>query len=250
MYVDTPLTITRAHNENSMPQSRIIVPLDYPTAEAAEAFVTRVTPQACGLKVGKELFTAAGPALVKRLVGQGFRIFLDLKYHDIPNTVAQACKAAAELGVWMLNVHACGGRAMLNAARAALEDAAERPLLIAVTVLTSLDDQSLKEVGILDGAARHADRLAALAHDCGLDGVVCSAWEVGAIKSAHGAGFLTVTPGIRLAEGNAHDQARVATPVAAVRAGSDYLVIGRAITQATDPHAMLRTINDSIGMHA
>ena len=157
MYVDAPLTATRAPNENNLPQSRIIVPLDYPTAQAAEAFVARVAPQACGLKVGKELFTAAGPALVERLVGQGFRIFLDLKYHDIPNTVAQACKAAAELGVWMLNVHACGGRAMLNAARAALGDAAGRPLLIAVTVLTSLDDQALQEVGIMDGAARHAD---------------------------------------------------------------------------------------------
>ena len=233
-----------------MPQSRIIVPLDFPTALAAEAFVTGVTPQECALKVGKELFTAAGPMLVTRLVDQGFRVFLDLKYHDIPNTVAQACQAAAGLGVWMLNVHASGGRAMLSAARAALGDATGRPLLIAVTVLTSLDDRGLEELGIAGGAARHADRLAVLAHGCGLDGVVCSAWEARAVKSAHGAGFLAVTPGIRLAEGNPHDQARVATPDAAVRAGADYLVIGRAITQATDPSAVLRAINQSIGMRA
>ncbi|MBK7470543.1 MAG: orotidine-5'-phosphate decarboxylase [Betaproteobacteria bacterium] len=233
-----------------MPTSRIIVPLDYPTQRLAEAFVARVSPQECALKVGKELFTAAGPALVARLAAQGFRVFLDLKYHDIPNTVAQACKAAADLGVWMLNVHASGGRAMLTAAREAIAGTAQRPLLIAVTVLTSLDDQALRELGIAEGAAAHAARLAGLARDCGLDGVVCSAWEAGAVKAAHGAGFLAVTPGIRLAEGNAHDQARVATPEAAVRAGADYLVIGRAITQAADPHATLAGINKSIGTRA
>jgi orotidine-5'-phosphate decarboxylase len=230
-----------------MPNSRIVVPLDYPSVRAAEEFVARVSPQECALKVGKELFTAAGPALVARLVDQGFRVFLDLKYHDIPNTVAQACKAAADLGVWMLNVHASGGRAMLGAAREALAAAPGRPLLIAVTVLTSLDDQALRELGIAEGAARHAERLARLASDCGLDGVVCSAWEAGAIKAAHGAAFLAVTPGIRLAEGKAHDQARIATPEAAVRAGADYLVIGRAITQAADPQATLRSINMAIG---
>lgn len=230
-----------------MPTSRIIVPLDYPSARLAEEFVARVSPEECALKVGKELFTAAGPALVARLVDQGFRVFLDLKYHDIPNTVAQACKAAADLGVWMLNVHASGGRAMMTAAREALVVHPQRPLLIAVTVLTSLDDQALWELGIAEGAALHAERLARLTSDCGLDGVVCSAWEAGAIKAAHGAGFLAVTPGIRLAEGSAHDQARIATPEAAVRAGADYLVIGRAITQAADPHATLTGINTSIG---
>lgn len=233
-----------------MPTSRIIVPLDYPTQRLAEEFVARVSPQECALKVGKELFTAAGPALVSRLAAQGFRVFLDLKYHDIPNTVAQACKAAADLGVWMLNVHASGGRAMMTAAREAIGGQAQRPLLIAVTVLTSLDDQALRELGIAEGAAAHAGRLAGLACDCGLDGVVCSAWEAAAIKAAHGPGFLTVTPGIRLAEGSAHDQARVATPEAAVRAGADYLVIGRAITQAADPHATLAGINNSIGTRA
>jgi orotidine-5'-phosphate decarboxylase len=237
----------RAHNEKRMPTSRIIVPLDYPSARLAEEFVARVSPRECALKVGNELFTAAGPALVSRLVGRAFRVFLDLKYHDIPNTVAQASKAAADLGVWMLNVHAGGGRAMMTAAREALAGFPQRPLLIAVTVLTSLDDQELRELGIAEGAALHAGRLARLTHDCGFDGVVCSAWEAGAIKAAHGAGFLAVTPGIRLAEGNAHDQARVATPEAAVRAGADYLVIGRAITQAADPQATLTRINSSIG---
>ncbi|MEP7084968.1 MAG: orotidine-5'-phosphate decarboxylase, partial [Betaproteobacteria bacterium] len=152
------------------------------------------------------------------------------------------------LGVWMLNVHASGGRAMLDSARAAIGDQAGRPLLIAVTVLTSLDDAALAESGIADGAARHAATLAALARDCALDGVVCSAWEAAAIKAAHGAGFLAVTPGIRLAEGAAHDQARVATPEAAVGEGADYLVIGRAITHADDPQTTLAAINHSIGM--
>lgn len=232
-----------------MPTSRIIVPLDFPTARFAEEFAARVTPAECALKVGKELFTAAGPALVSRLVARGFRVFLDLKYHDIPNTVAQASKAAADLGVWMLNVHAGGGRAMLLAAREALAPFPKRPLLIAVTVLTSLDDQALRELGIMEGTAPHAERLARLALDCGLDGVVCSPWEARAIKTAHGPGFLAVTPGIRLAEGAAHDQVRIATPEAAVAAGADYLVIGRAITQAADPHATLTGINRSIGNH-
>lgn len=230
-----------------MATSRIIVPLDYPSARLAGEFVARVSPEECAFKVGNELFTAAGPALVARLVSQGFRVFLDLKYHDIPNTVAQACKVASDLGVWMLNVHAGGGRAMMTAAREALAAAPRRPLLIGVTVLTSLDDQALRELGIAEGAARHAERLARLTHDCGLDGVVCSAWEAAAIKAAHGAGFLAVTPGIRLAGGSAHDQARIATPEAAVRAGADYLVIGRAITQAADPHASLAGINTLIG---
>jgi len=233
---------------SNMTASRIIVPLDYPNAALADAFVARVTPGECALKVGKELFTAAGPAYVSRLVGKGFRIFLDLKYHDIPNTVAQACKAAADLGVWMLNVHASGGRAMMSAAHDALREANPRPLLIGVTVLTSLDDAALREVGIGDGAAAQADRLAALARACNLDGVVCSPWEATAIKAAHGARFLAVTPGIRLAEGANHDQVRIATPEAARRAGSDYLVIGRAITQAADPAAVLGQINATLGM--
>ncbi|MEO8137491.1 MAG: orotidine-5'-phosphate decarboxylase [Betaproteobacteria bacterium] len=229
-----------------MPDSRIIVPLDYPSANAATELVARVSPADCALKVGKELFTAAGPAFVSSLVRQGFRVFLDLKFHDIPNTVAQACRSAAELGVWMMNVHASGGRAMLGAAHDALASFRQPPRLIGVTVLTSLDDAALAELGIAEGAARHAARLARLAAEAGLDGVVCSAWEAAAIKAAHGARFLAVTPGIRLAAGDAHDQARVATPEAAVEAGADFLVIGRAITHAADPLAVLQRINQSI----
>jgi orotidine-5'-phosphate decarboxylase len=230
-----------------MPVSRIIVPLDYPTLALADAFVAKVTPGECALKVGSELFTAAGPDYVRKLVTKGFRVFLDLKFHDIPNTVAQACKSAAGLGVWMLNVHASGGRAMLTAAANALAASTPRPILIAVTVLTSLDDAALREVGLDATADAHAARLARLTRECGLDGVVCSAWESAGIKSAHGPQFLAVTPGIRLAEGEAHDQVRIATPESARRAGADYLVIGRAITQAADPHAMLRQINTTLG---
>jgi orotidine-5'-phosphate decarboxylase len=230
-----------------MAVSRIIVSLDYPSPAQADEFVARVRPGQCALKVGKELFTAAGPAYVRQLVNKGFRIFLDLKFHDIPNTVAQACKSAAALGVWMLNVHAGGGRAMLEAAVNAVRDASPRPLLIAVTVLTSLDDAALRDLGVAEGTAAHASRLAALAHASGLDGVVCSPWEATAIKAAHGERFLAVTPGIRLAEGSAHDQVRIATPEAARRAGADYLVIGRAITQAADPHTTLDQINATLG---
>jgi orotidine-5'-phosphate decarboxylase len=230
-----------------MPVSRIIVPLDYPTPVQADAFVAKVTPGECALKVGSELFTAAGPDYVRKLATKGFRVFLDLKFHDIPNTVAQACKSAAGLGVWMLNVHASGGRAMLTAAANALAASTPRPILIAVTVLTSLDDAALREVGLDATADVHAARLARLTRECGLDGVVCSAWEAAGIKAAHGAQFLAVTPGIRLAEGEAHDQVRIATPESARRAGADYLVIGRAITHATDPHATLKQINTTLG---
>jgi orotidine-5'-phosphate decarboxylase len=230
-----------------MALSRIIVPLDYPTPALADEFVARVTPGECALKVGSELFTAAGPAYVAKLAGRGFRIFLDLKYHDIPNTVAQACKAAARLGVWMINVHASGGRTMMEAAHNAVRDITPQPLLIGVTVLTSLDDPALRDVGFSDGAAEQADRLARLTHDSGLDGVVCSPWEAAAIKKAHGPRFLAVTPGIRLEQGDQHDQLRIATPDAARRAGADYLVIGRPITQAADPHATLRQINTMLG---
>jgi orotidine-5'-phosphate decarboxylase len=233
-----------------MPESRVIVPLDYPSAGAALEFVARVTPVDCALKVGKELFTSAGPAFVADLVRRNFRVFLDLKFHDIPNTVAQACRAAAGLGVWMMDVHAGGGRAMLAAAREAVGTGRDRPRLIAVTVLTSLDDAALRELGIAEGAAAHAQRLAGLAATTGLDGVVCSAWEAAAIKAAHGAGFLAVTPGIRLGSGEAHDQVRIATPEAAVQGGADYLVIGRPITQAADPAAVVRAINHSIGSRA
>ena len=227
--------------------NRIIVPLDVPSAAQALTLADTLRGQVGAFKVGKELFTAAGPDVVRALVAKGDRVFLDLKYHDIPNTVAGAVRSASELGVWMLNIHASGGRAMMEAARNAVRDIAPKPLLIGVTVLTSLGDASLREAGVDEGAAAHADRLAKLTKDSGLDGVVCSPWEATAIKSAHGARFLAVTPGIRLEQGDAHDQVRIATPDAARRAGADYLVIGRPITQAADPHATLRQINTLLG---
>lgn len=226
-----------------MTTSRVIVALDYPAADAALAFARGVRPQDCRLKIGKELFTAAGPALVETLVKQGFDIFLDLKYHDIPNTVAGACKAAAQLGVWMLNVHASGGRAMMEAAREAVGDGAGRPKLIAVTLLTSMGAREIEEVGLVGDAAAAVRRLARLAQASGLDGVVCSAQEAAMLRGECGQGFCLVTPGIRPAEAASDDQQRVMTPAAAVAAGADYLVIGRPVTQARDPAAALAAIN-------
>ncbi len=227
-----------------MSEPRVIVALDYPTAEQARFFVDRVRPESCRLKVGKELFVAAGPAFVEELVARGFAVFLDLKFHDIPHTVAQACKAAARLGVWMLNVHAGGGPIMLRAAREALEgwSSAPRPRLIAVTVLTSMGEEDLRAVGIEANAHQQVLRLAALAHDHGMDGVVCSAQEAPLLRSAFGTDFLLVTPGIRPTGSEAADQTRILTPAQAMQAGSDYLVIGRPITQADDPVAALDAI--------
>jgi orotidine-5'-phosphate decarboxylase len=233
-------------------EPRIIVALDYPDAAPALALAARLEPDSCALKIGKELFVAAGPDIVKALVARGHRVFLDLKFHDIPNTVAQACAAATRLGVWMLNVHAAGGRPMLKAARDAVAaTAAElghaRPLLIAVTVLTSLDQATLHETGIDLDAGRHALRLAALARDCGLDGIVCSAVEAPSMRSAFGPDFTLVTPGIRLAGSANNDQTRIATPEMAAQNGADYLVVGRPITAAADPVAALADINRRIG---
>jgi len=227
---------------------RVFVALDFSNAVDALALVDRLDPRDCGLKVGKELFVTAGPDLVRDLVGRGFAVFLDLKFHDIPNTVAGACAAATRLGVAMLNVHAGGGRAMLAAARDAVDRSATnaRPLLIAVTVLTSLDDADMRELGIDATAQAHALRLAKLAQACGLDGVVCSAQEAVALREACGAGFKLVTPGIRPADAAKDDQARIVTPEAAIRGGADYLVIGRPVTQAADPVATLATINASL----
>jgi orotidine-5'-phosphate decarboxylase len=226
---------------------RIFVALDYPEAGPACELVARLDPTACGLKVGKELFTAAGPQLVREFVAAGFPVFLDLKFHDIPNTVAAACRAAADLGVWMLNVHAGGGPAMLAAARTAV-NGAQAPRLIAVTVLTSMDTAQLAAVGIADAPAAQVARLAALSARAGLDGVVCSAQEAGALKIAHGPDFLTVTPGIRPAGSQADDQSRTLTPAEAMAAGADYLVIGRPITQASDPQAALYEIRAQMGV--
>ncbi len=228
--------------------SRVIVALDYADAQSAMALVDRLEPSACKLKVGKELFTAAGPALVAAIAERGFDLFLDLKFHDIPNTVAQACKAAGQLGVWMINVHALGGRGMMNAAREAIEAAPRRPKLIAVTVLTSMAEPDLREVGIDASPLMEAMKLAELAAECGLDGVVCSAHEAAAIRDRLGSRFLRITPGIRLPEDGAGDQKRVMTPELAIAAGASYLVIGRSVTRAPDPLAVLARINREIAV--
>ncbi|WP_432720451.1 orotidine-5'-phosphate decarboxylase [Jeongeupia wiesaeckerbachi] len=228
-----------------MNDPKVIVALDFADAAAALAFADRVSPRQCRLKVGKELFTTAGPQLVEALVAKGFDVFLDLKFHDIPHTVAQACKAAAKLGVWMVNVHASGGRKMMETTREALEALPQRPLLIAVTVLTSMDEVQLAELGLPEPATQ-VERLARLTRDCGLDGVVCSAQEASLLRSACGPAFKLVTPGIRPVDASADDQHRIMTPDAALRAGSDYLVIGRPITQSADPVATLDRINQSL----
>ena len=230
-----------------MDSRRVIVALDFPDAGAALAAAGRLDPALCRVKVGKELFVSAGPAIVGQLQERGFEVFLDLKFHDIPNTVAGACRAAARLGVWMLNVHASGGSAMMRAAREAVAAFPRPPLLIGVTVLTSLSDAELGEVGFAGSAADNVGRLARLAAASGLDGVVCSAEEAAMLRDALGAGFVTVTPGIRLAGDAKGDQARVVTPGDAVRLGAHYLVIGRPVTQAADPAATLQSIVRSLG---
>ncbi len=229
-----------------MNSTKIIVALDFPDAASALALVSRLDPALCRLKVGKELFTAAGPDLVRTLAGRGFEIFLDLKFHDIPNTVAAACRAAASLGVWMLNVHASGGRRMLEAARDALADLAHPPLLIAVTVLTSMSGEDLAETGVADSPAGQVLRLARLTQSCQLDGVVCSAQEAALLRTSLGTDFRLVTPGIRPAGADAADQRRVMTPVEALKAGATDLVIGRPITGAIDPLAVLQGIRSDI----
>ncbi len=229
-----------------MDSKPIIVPLDVPDEERALALAARLDPKLCRVKVGKELFVAAGPAVVSRLQERGFEVFLDLKFHDIPNTVAGACRSAARLGVWMMTVHASGGTAMMRAAREAIAQVARPPLLVAVTILTSLDDTDLAAIGFAGTVLENAVRLARLARESGLDGVVCSAHEAPDIRAATGEGFVLVTPGIRVAPGTNDDQARVVTPGEAVRLGSDYLVVGRAITGSPDPSATLQRVRESL----
>jgi orotidine-5'-phosphate decarboxylase len=230
-----------------MNDPKIIIALDYPEAAPALALADRLEPSLCRLKVGKELFVATGPALVEQLMRRGFEIFLDLKFHDIPNTTAQACKAAAGLGVWMVNVHALGGRKMLETAREAIETCAHRPRLIAVTLLTSMAQEDLAGIGINATPAEMVLRLARLARDSGLDGVVCSAQEAALLREHCGGEFCLVTPGIRPALSSLDDQSRVMTPQAALQAGSSYLVIGRPVTRAEDPLQVLLAINKEIG---
>lgn len=225
---------------------RVVVALDYPAAAPALAFADSVSPSLCRVKVGKELFTRAGPAVVQALAARGFDVFLDLKYHDIPNTVAGAVRAAAELGVWMLNVHALGGPRMLEAAAEARQDAGARMLLIGVTVLTSMDASQLRAVGLPATPAAQVARLAALSAAHGMDGVVCSAQEVAALRAELPQGFVYVTPGIRPADTGRGDQRRVVTPRAAVRDGATFLVVGRPVTRADDPCQALLTINAEI----
>ncbi|HHX3461891.1 TPA: orotidine-5'-phosphate decarboxylase [Legionella pneumophila] len=222
---------------------KLIVALDFDNQDNALQLVDKLDPNHCALKVGSELFTLLGPQFVKELVRREFKVFLDLKFHDIPNTVAKACHSAAELGVWMMNVHAIGGLKMLQAARESLKTyGKDKPLLIAVTVLTSFEEAELASVGISNTLPEQATHLAMLAREAGLDGVVSSAHEVKIIKQKCGENFITVTPGIRLPNNLKDDQSRVMTPQQAIREGSNFLVIGRPITQASNPHEVVSAL--------
>jgi orotidine-5'-phosphate decarboxylase len=230
-----------------MIERRIIVALDVSDAASLEQVVFAIPPEVCRLKIGKELFTALGPRSVEICHRAGHEVFLDLKFHDIPNTCAMAVRAAARLGVWMINVHCSGGGDMLQAASDVLMGESHRPLLVGVTVLTSMDSERLREVGVLRSVEDQVCAFAALASDAGLDGLVCSAKEAFDLRALYDADFCLVTPGIRPAWAAANDQLRVATPHEAIVAGSDYLVIGRPITQAKDPRAALDRIIRELG---
>ena len=229
-----------------MSDSKIIVALDYPTMAAAISLAKQLDPNRCKLKVGKELFTRSGPQAVEQLTAMGFDIFLDLKYHDIPSTVAKACRAAADLGVWMMNVHTLGGPAMMTAARDALANDTQRPLLIGVTLLTSMDEQTFQHIGLTGTISETVLCLANMAKQSGLDGVVCSAQEATILRAQHGQQFQLVTPGIRPAHSDTGDQHRTMTPPEAIDAGSSYLVIGRPITAAQNPMQALEAIEISL----
>ncbi len=231
----------------STQRTPVIVALDFANERDTLNFVRQLSPDLCQLKIGKELFTATGRALVENLVNQGFKLFLDLKYHDIPNTVAQACKVAAEMGVWLVDMHASGGRRMMEAAANAVANVSQRPYLIGVTVLTSMEQSDLAELGFTKTPEELVIDWAKLAKDSGLDGVVCSAHESAPLRREIGEDFLLVTPGIRLdVANNQDDQRRIMTPQQALKAGSSYLVMGRPITQAADPAAVLRQINETV----
>ena len=233
--------------------SPIIVALDYDNEPDVMNLITKLNPHLCKLKVGKELFTATGPKLIEKLVASGFKVFLDLKFHDIPNTVQKACTTASNLGIWMLNVHASGGAKMLESAKFGVENAQHKPLLIAVTVLTSMKQNDLTQTGINTNLSTHVINLAKLSYSAGLDGVVCSAQEAKLIKNVTSQDFLTITPGIRLVAPNLSnttitndDQNRIMTPALAIANLANYIVIGRPITLATDPYIALVNILSSI----
>lgn len=241
------MTLSASSSSCAVTNSPVVVALDYNNRDAALAFVDKIDPRDCRLKVGKEMFTLFGPQFVRELQQRGFDIFLDLKFHDIPNTAAHAVAAAADLGVWMVNVHASGGARMMTAAREALVPfGKDAPLLIAVTVLTSMEASDLADLGVTLSPADYAERLAALTQKCGLDGVVCSAQEAVRFKQAFGQDFKLVTPGIRPQGSDAGDQLRIMTPEQALAAGVDYMVIGRPITQSVDPEQTLKAINASL----
>jgi len=230
-----------------MNDAKVVVALDFDIKADALAFVDRIQPSDCRLKVGKEMFTYFGPEFVKELTSRGFDVFLDLKFHDIPNTVAKAVTAAAELGVWMVNVHASGGSEMMIKAKQALEKYGDKaPLLIAVTVLTSMGEEDLLGLGITKSPAEQVMSLAKLTKEAGLDGVVCSAWEAENLKKTLGADFKLITPGIRPAGASSDDQKRIMTPEQAMAVGVDYLVIGRPITKAENPQQVLQSVNSSL----
>ena len=240
------MTLDSKIPDSKIRDSKIIVALDYADAASALKLVNQLEPSLCKLKVGKELFTAAGSQFVEQLMAKNFKVFLDLKFHDIPNTVAKACEAASNLGVWMLNVHASGGSAMMQAALEGVNKSTHSPYLIAVTVLTSMNQASLNEIGIQNSVEDQVLKLAKLAQIAGLHGVVCSAQEAQMLRSQLGKAFCLVTPGIRLALGNnkvnQDDQSRVVTPANALNNGASYLVIGRPITQAVNPLKVLEAI--------
>lgn len=230
----------------ALPRTPIVVAVDRPDVDSALELASRLDPALCRLKVGMQLFTAAGPAAVEALQGRGFQVFLDLKFHDIPNTVAAACRSAAALGVWMINVHASGGPRMLAAAAEAVAGVTRPPLLTGVTVLTSLDAAELAAVDMPGEPAARVELLARRCAEAGLDGVVCSPLEIAPLRAALGADFLLVTPGIRSAQDARGDQRRTLAPAAALAAGASYLVIGRPITAAVEPEKALQAIVASL----
>ena len=225
----------------------IIIALDFATGDQTLQFLDLLDPNLCRVKIGKELFTASGPQLVRKIIDRGFDVFLDLKFHDIPNTVARASKVAADLGIWMFNIHASGGRTMMEAARESIDSLGnQRPLLIGVTVLTSFLKKDLEQTGIHSYPEDQVSKLAFLARDSGLDGVVCSAAETKLLRSQIDDKFCLVTPGIRRPEDAIGDQKRVVGPAEAIQNGSNYLVVGRPITSADSPYGALIEFNAAV----